>query len=80
MKHEVAQLKGLLLAHRDCPLSLTQQKLNPTLFDQLNTDGYPVIIDGSIDQQSAEAAATTALTQMAERATMEMGTISNGSS
>jgi hypothetical protein len=70
LKHEVAQLKALLLAHRDCPLSISQQKTNPGLFDQLEA-GNPLVIDmtGS-DQQTTEAAAS-ALTQMAERATME---------
>ena len=53
--------------------------MNPSLFDQLS-DNRAIVIDVSTDQQSAEATATTALTQMAERATMELGTINNGSS
>ena len=63
----MAQLKALLLAHRDCPLTINQQKINPGLFEQL-TSGNPVVIDiEGTDQQTAEAAAS-ALTQMAERA------------
>ena len=73
MKHEVAQLKALLLAHRDCPLAIKQEKLNPQFFQQL-TENAPIIIDLSQQQSTEETAAT-----LAQMATIDVQAISNGS-
>lgn len=63
-------MKALLLAHRDCPLSINQQKAHPGIFEQLQ--GATVVIDiPRNSQQTAEADASSALAQMAERAAVE---------
>ncbi|XP_057293852.1 cyclic AMP-dependent transcription factor ATF-2-like [Hydractinia symbiolongicarpus] len=80
LRSEVAQLKGLLLAHKDCPVTLQQK----ALISQLTTSGAYVVSDGQIiaihqvpngnvQASSAEELATSALTDMASRATVELG-------
>jgi len=81
LRSEVAQLKALLLAHKDCPVT-QQQK---ALVNQIaNAGTYVTVSDGqliaihqlppsAIREASDEEVASSALTDMAARATIELG-------
>lgn len=81
LRSEVAQLKALLLAHKDCPVT-QQQK---ALVNQIaNAGTYVAVSDGqliaihqlpasAIREASDEEVASSALTDMAARATIEIG-------
>ncbi|XP_070549605.1 cyclic AMP-dependent transcription factor ATF-7-like isoform X2 [Ptychodera flava] len=82
LRNEVAHLKQLLLAHKDCPITMLQQKTQ----HQILAAGHPVTTlqdhkatnVASTHQvtsvTAAEAVATSALTTMAQLATTELQT------
>ncbi|XP_078375802.1 uncharacterized protein LOC144659247 [Oculina patagonica] len=73
LRTEVAQLKSLLLAHKDCPVTIAQQRNSQMLNHQVAEQTNGVITNNSHpDAASAEDVATSALTQMAHRATLEL--------
>lgn len=74
LRTEVAQLKSLLLAHKDCPVTIAQQRNNQMLNHQVAEQTNGVITSNSHADPatSAEDVATSALTQMAHRATLEL--------
>lgn len=71
LRNEVAKLKTLLLAHKDCPVTLQQQHA----VSQVEVLSQPthIILDSvrTIQITSAEAIASTALTNMAHTITTE---------
>ncbi|KAK3700492.1 hypothetical protein QZH41_015722 [Actinostola sp. cb2023] len=79
LKAEVAQLKSLLLAHKDCPVTLAQHKMaSQGQLDQGHAghvqvtdtpNGLAVTVSHS--DVTAEDVATSALTQMAQRVVIE---------
>lgn len=81
LRAEVAQLKALLIAHKDCPVTLQQKAL---LGQIVSSAGAYVTVSGgqiiaihhdaipSNGVTSAEEVATSALTDMADRATIEL--------
>lgn len=73
LRTEVAQLKSLLLAHKDCPVTIAQQRNSQLLNHQVAEQTNGVITANSHGEPaSAEDVATSALTQMAHRATLEL--------
>lgn len=74
LRTEVAQLKSLLLAHKDCPVTIAQQRNAQMLNHQVGeqTNGVHTNNSHGTDAASAEDVATSALTQMAHRATLEL--------
>lgn len=74
LRTEVAQLKSLLLAHKDCPVTIAQQRNNQMLNHQVaeHTNGVITSNSHADPAASAEDVATSALTQMAHRATLEL--------
>lgn len=70
LRTEVAQLKSLLLAHKDCPVTIAQQRNSQLLSDQ--TNGVITAANSHGEPATAEDVATSALTQMAHRATLEL--------
>lgn len=74
LRTEVAQLKSLLLAHKDCPVTIAQQRNAQMLNHQVGEQTNGVLTNNShgTDAASAEDVATSALTQMAHRATLEL--------
>ena len=56
---------------------MNQQKANPGLFEQLTAGNPAVVIDITGTEQHTAEVAASALTQMAERATMELETSCN---
>eukprot|EP00795_Rhopilema_esculentum_P014545 gene14545-5613_t len=72
LRTEVAQLKALLLAHKDCPITMQQQKAlikqtNPNFGDQSESS---IVAVTSLNQQrfeTAEEVASSALTDMANQ-------------
>lgn len=73
LRTEVAQLKSLLLAHKDCPVTIAQQRNSQLLNHQVSEQTNGVITSNSHGEPaSAEDVATSALTQMAHRATLEL--------
>lgn len=82
LRSEVAQLKALLLAHKDCPVTVQQKALlgqmTPGSYVAAVSDGQIIAIhqvpNDSTHASSAEEVATSALTDMAERASVELGT------
>ncbi|KXJ28093.1 cyclic AMP-dependent transcription factor ATF-2 [Exaiptasia diaphana] len=84
LKTEVAQLKSLLLAHKDCPVTLAQQKMasqgqREQGHVQVTNSGHVQVTDTpngpaltiSHSDVTAEDVATSALTQMAQRVVIE---------
>ncbi|XP_074023793.1 cyclic AMP-dependent transcription factor ATF-7 isoform X1 [Numenius arquata] len=85
LRNEVAQLKQLLLAHKDCPVTALQKKTqgyleSPKESSEPGGSPAPVIQRGSLSaspnglsvRSAAEAVATSVLTQMATQRT-ELG-------
>uniref|UniRef100_A0A4W3HKM2 Cyclic AMP-dependent transcription factor ATF-7 n=1 Tax=Callorhinchus milii TaxID=7868 RepID=A0A4W3HKM2_CALMI len=82
LRNEVAQLKQLLLAHKDCPVTTLQKKTheyisNPKESSEATGSPAPVIqhsshgvaTNGLSSRAAAEAVATSVLTQMANQRT-----------
>ncbi|KAK2555785.1 Cyclic AMP-dependent transcription factor ATF-2 [Acropora cervicornis] len=74
LRTEVAQLKSLLLAHKDCPVTIAQQRNSQLLNHQVGdqTNGVITAANSHGEPATAEDVATSALTQMAHRATLEL--------
>ncbi|XP_068670601.1 cyclic AMP-dependent transcription factor ATF-7-like [Montipora foliosa] len=74
LRTEVAQLKSLLLAHKDCPVTIAQQRNSQLLNHQVGeqTNGVLNAANSHGEPTTAEDVATSALTQMAHRATLEL--------
>ncbi|XP_032239798.1 cyclic AMP-dependent transcription factor ATF-2 [Nematostella vectensis] len=77
LRTEVAQLKSLLLAHKDCPVTIAQQKMAAQ--KQMNQGQVHVseanginAVAISMAEGSAEDVATSALTQLSHRAALEL--------
>uniref|UniRef100_A0A4W3HHZ6 Cyclic AMP-dependent transcription factor ATF-7 n=1 Tax=Callorhinchus milii TaxID=7868 RepID=A0A4W3HHZ6_CALMI len=84
LRNEVAQLKQLLLAHKDCPVTTLQKKTHEYITDEspkesseatgspapvIQHSSHGVATNGLSSRAAAEAVATSVLTQMANQRT-----------